>query len=126
MSKNRLLLATEIPHYLPHRDTSGHVKKSFSGHVKVPLAIFIYHIFIMVNNISHYVILRVIPYLDRTQEPARGSATYDKLYKVREFHDLLATKHQPLYNIGPQIAIEEAMISVKYFTWIYVYFSVYE
>ncbi len=53
---------------------------------------------------------------DRTQEPARGTEKYDKLYKVREFHNLLATKHQPLYNIGPQITIDEAMIPVKYFT----------
>ena len=36
MSEIKLLLATEISKHLPDRDTSGYVKKSFYGHIKVP------------------------------------------------------------------------------------------
>ncbi|XP_062512569.1 uncharacterized protein LOC134188414 [Corticium candelabrum] len=50
---------------------------------------------------------------DKANEPARDSLHYDKLYKIRSFSDLLARKHQPLYNIGPEVTIDEAMVPFK-------------
>ena len=58
--------------------------------------IFLYFLFYFtVVSIIIMLISRYLHISNRTEEPARGSANYDKLYKVREFHDLLVRKHQP-------------------------------
>ena len=50
---------------------------------------------------------------DKPNEPACNSPQYDKLYKIRSFSDLLACKHQPLFNIGSEVTIDEAMVPYK-------------
>ena len=50
---------------------------------------------------------------DRVNEPRMGTPRYDKLYKVRTFHDMLSRRFQSLFNPGPEVTIDEAMIPYK-------------
>ena len=58
-------------------------------------------------------ISRYLHISDRENEPSRGNPNYDRLYKVRDFHDMLNRRFQSLFNPGPEVTIDEAMIPYK-------------
>ena len=60
-----------------------------------------------------YMISRYFHISDREHEPARGTPLYDKLYKVRVFHNMLNQRFQSLFNPGPEVTIDKAMIPYK-------------
>ena len=67
---------------------------------------------VMARN-RFYAVSRYIHVCNKINEPARNSPFYDKLYKIRSFSDLLAQKQQSLFNIRPEVTVDEAMVPFK-------------
>ena len=58
-------------------------------------------------------ILKFLHLNDSEVQPQRGDPTFDKLYKVRPFLDLVLENFKSYYQPHQHIAIDESMISYK-------------
>ena len=58
-------------------------------------------------------ISRYLHYVDNQSLPPPGSESYDKLGKVRPLLTYLQEKFKTVYNPGPEVAVDEAMIKFQ-------------